>query len=276
MPETDYLIALEDFRLLCNEALKISNATDSRPITPGREELPTLIFAKQVAHGVAVLKLLPTLEKGKTELRDVSSVFCLARCMLETYYAFHHICIESVSPEELEFRYALWEYHSKVEFLKMVESLNSNDPDIPEQKKVIEILKQKLLSSSFFKTLPKSQKKTLPDGKQGFYLTTEEIARRAGIPENYHKGVYHFLSNYTNTLGFSVRQLKNFQAGDPKSLGLLQTALVYSTIFLVFSIRDFLKLFPEQNEKMDAKTFEIIKKWEETFSEIKEIYAPRA
>ncbi len=276
MSDTDYLNALEDFRLLCNEALKISIATDTRSITPGREELPTLIFAKQVAHGIAVLKLLPTLEKGKTELQDVPSVFCLTRCMLETYYAFHHICIENVSPEELEFRYALWEYHSKCEFLKMVESLNPNDPDIPEQKKVVEILKQKLLSSSFFKTLSKPQKKTLPDGKQGFYLTTEEIAKRADIPENYHKGVYKFLSNYTQTLGFSVRQLKNFQAGDSKSSGLLQTALVYSTIFLIFSIRDFLKLFPDQNEKIDAKTSEIIKKWEETFSEIKDLYAPRA
>lgn len=256
-----YKKSRNDFQFLLGEAFQVSSKTANVQLSSKKEEIAVVLFAKQVLDASAIKKLLPALE-GK-EIWFVPSVISLVRVMMETYYAFHHLCIENVSPEELAFRLALWKYHSESERLEMVKFINPKSDKIEAHQKLLSKLKQELENSSFFQHNIKIPKKDILKGESGFYLSTSERAFRAGIAKNYHKGVYKFLSNYVHTFGFSYIQMLSFNAGDEDSFNILRITIEWAVLFLAFCLRDYLILFPELGKNIDSRINEVIKKWDD-------------
>ncbi len=261
MPE-NYLEDLKKFDMLCKAATKLSIDTHGRKVDSWREEYGSRIFGKIVATAIAILKLLPESQLfnliGNFKIWDISSISVLARSLLETYNIFYYLIIQEIENDELEFRFIVWNLHSQVERLKMLDLIKSKHPEIEMIKNDIQKWKYKLENNSFYQALTNDQKKDFRKGKKGIFLTNTQISEKAGIDPDYYKSTYKSLSSYVHTFPFSISQIAFFKFGDPDSLSLLNTVLQDTTGYLSLSVRDFVKMVPDQKSCLSSDIFEII------------------
>lgn len=246
--------------------MKLSIATEGRIVSTWREEYGSHIFGKICVTAIAILKLFPKsafyLAKNNMEVWDISSVCILTRSLIDTFNVFYYLIIEQVDNDELEFRFLLWNLHSECERLEMLQLLKSTNPKLDEIKQHVENLKNELKNNKFYQKLdPKNQKK-YSSGKIGIFLTNSQISKKAGINPNYYKAVYKYLSNYVHTYPFSISQIAKFDAKDAESLKLFEPVVGYCTGYLCLSIRDFVKMVPDQSKNLSAEIIKTIENWE--------------
>jgi hypothetical protein len=267
-----YLESLNDYDKLSNMCTQLSINTHKRKVKTWREEYGSYIFAKIVAHSIAILKLLPNSKlfelPNNFRVWDISSLAVLVRALIDTYNSFYYLIIDEVDENELNFRYLLWHNHSENERLRMLRSLGSVNAGIKEIEKKIEDYKEKLLSNTFYNGLVSGREKTqFRKGEVGISLTNSQISKRSGISVNYYKSTYKYLSSYTHTYSFSINQIAAFKADDEDSLDLIKTLVDTASGYLSFAIRDYVKLFPDQKNKI-AEVKTIIDVWIHVISKI--------
>lgn len=258
---------LNDLEFLFSETFKLSARTTGRQVKTQREEIGSYIFAKIVITIKSILKLLPRSSLAKAndkdfEFWDISSVNVLTRALIDTYNVFYYLTIDDIPKSERNFRFALWEYHSEVERLKMLELIGSQNQRVQNLRSQINNLKNNLLNNTFYKSLKSTVQKGLKKGEKGIYLTNAEISKRAGIPPSYYRAIYKYLSNYVHTFSFSISQLRIFKAGDSESLHLLKTTIEYCILYTSLAVRDFVKIFPDQGNYLPARARKIILIWQ--------------
>lgn len=246
-----YLQSVKDYEKLCDACIKLSINTHHRKVETWREEYGSHIYAKIATHSVALLKLIPESSLFKLpnnfEVWDVSSLAVLVRALMETYYVFHYLIIEEIPEEELEFRFILWHLHAESERLRMLKAIGSTNPKIGTVEKDIAALKAKLLQNSFYLTKNSDARSKYRKGEEGIALSNSQISEKAGISINYYKSTYKFLSSYTHTFPFSIQQVSTFKVDDEESINLLKGLVDISLGYISFAIRDYVKLFPDQD-----------------------------
>lgn len=247
-----YLQSVKDLEQMVDTCINLSNNTHKREVSSWREEYGSYIFAKIVVHSIAILKMTPN--SGLFEIPnnfkvwDISSLAVLLRALIETYNVFFYLIIDEVDETELEFRFLLWHLHSECERLRMLQSIGSTNPVIKNVEKDIEDFRTKLLNNDFFKRKNSKERSPYRKGEVGIALTNSQISEKAGISVNFYKSAYKFLSSYTHTFPFSIQQIAVFKADDEESLNLINTIVETASGYLSFSIRDFVKIFPDQKE----------------------------
>jgi Family of unknown function (DUF5677) len=269
-----YLESLKDYDKLSNICTQLSINTHKRIVETWREEYGSYIFAKIVAHSIAILKLLPNSKlfelPNNFRVWDISSLAVLVRALIDTYNSFYYLIIDEVDETELNFRYLIWHLHSENERLRMLRALGSVNPAINEIEKNIEEYKGKLLSNTFYDSLVSREKTQYRKGEVGISLTNSQISERSGISINYYKSTYKYLSSYTHTYSFSINQIAAFKAGDEESLDLIKTQVDTASGYLSFAIRDYVKLFPDQ-ESTIVEVKVIIDVWLDVLSNLANI-----
>jgi Family of unknown function (DUF5677) len=199
---------------------------------------------------------------------DIASLATLVRSVIDSYYVFFYLTIDECSEDEVDFRYFLWNYHAEKQRIDMLKRMKSENPIIDQILKNIENLKSNLLSNKFYNSLGTDTKKKIRKGKIGILLTNTELSKRAGIDPDYYKSTFNYLSAYVHGFPFASTQLAAFRAGSEESLELIKVIIDYCTGYISVAIRDFIKLLPEQSDKIDKKTKFLVEMWEYIFKNI--------
>ncbi len=76
--------------------------------------------------------------------------------------------------------------------------------------------------------------------------SNNKIAQKSGFDYGVYKSTYEYLSKYVHSDSYCLDQLVVFTAGSEDAYHLIGTTLDYLIIILSFSIRDFIKIHPEQ------------------------------
>ncbi|MFQ5791255.1 MAG: DUF5677 domain-containing protein [Acidobacteriota bacterium] len=231
------------FAALTEMVCTLSSTTTGKIAENRRQAEGSLIFAKLCLHALAISRLLPA-QAPRPGIWDLPSVCVLTRVLMETYYVFFYLCADIVNQDEENFRFALWQYHSEAERLRMLQTFGSRDPRLAELRHNVEQLKDRLLDDAFYKSLKLSQRRRLRNGERGLHLTNAELSARARIEPNYYRSVYKLLSQYVHTYSFSISQIAAFRADDPQSEIILATGVDVAVNYLGLAIRDFVTLFP--------------------------------
>lgn len=262
MDDDKYLEDLRTFESLCQTANNLSIATGGREVSSQREEYGSHIFGKICVTGIAILKLLPKSvfysSPKDLQIWDISSVCILARSLIDTYNIFHYLIIQEVDNVELEFRFVVWNLHSEAERLKMLELSKSKSEKLAKIRQDIEGFKVKLKNNKFYQRLDLKEQRKYYSGEKGVFLKNTDISRNAGINPDYYKSIYKYLSQYVHTYPFSISQITQFNASDTESQKLFEPIIEYSTGYLGLSIRDFLKIFPDQSVNIPPEITQII------------------
>jgi len=264
--ESKYSEILEELSQLATFANEVSARTQGRPVTNQSNEWASYIFAKICVHVISLQKLVPTglapVRSGFTEIWDISSICTLVRVIIDAFFSMYYIAAENISEKERIFRTCLWNYHSEKHRLDMLRHIRSTSPKLKNLTDQVKQLKEELERNPIYPTLDSELKRKSRKGNLALHLTNSELSERSKINPGYYKAAYSFLSSYIHTYPFSLSQLQQFRAGNPDSLHLISTALNYCVIFLSITIRDFVRLFPDQEKFMPTEIEEIIKKWE--------------
>lgn len=269
--EKRYSESLKTLEELCKIAIELSNATSGRTVDSWQKEYGSHIFGNICMKIVSILKLLPKSSFYQTvnnvEFWDMSSVCILTRSLIEAYNVFYYLSIDETDKDGLEFRYLFWNLSEDCERLNMLEQINSKNTEVSRRN--MEEFKEKIKNNEFYK---KCDKKIFNERKKyGIFLTNNQISEKAGII-NYYKSTYKYLSNYVHICPLSISQIAAFKANDAESIGILTTVINEATAYFCLCIRDFVKLFPDQVDKLNPQVAETIETWEYSIKECEKEY----
>jgi predicted DNA-binding protein YlxM (UPF0122 family) len=118
--------------------------------------------------------------------------------------------------------------------------------------------KTRLEASPFFQTLSNKQRKNLLNGHDSKFLTQSEIADRAGVSRKYLATCYKYCSNFIHTSPMAVAMMNTFRAGTPVGLERFKYVSELATAFMALTIRDFVRVVPDQREQVEGATWDII------------------
>ena len=258
---------VSDLDDLCTCMMRISAETEGRPADWRMQHL-SLVFSKFCATCISFLRLMPRSSfyapsKG-IQLWDLSSAASLCRNLIEAYYILVYVSSKPIDEESGQFREVLWEYHAAFERHEMLRVALPDSKRLPEISAVLEKHKIKLRGMRQFQCLSFGHQKALLDGKDFKLSSNIELTRAAGISENYYRARYRYCSTFAHTSPFSISQLNSFRAGAAESERVLATLVGTATGYTALAIRDFVRLVPDQESKLDAKITRCISIWQET------------
>ena len=259
--------AVSDLDYLCNCMMGISIETEGRP-ADWRIQQSSLVFAKCCATCISFLRLIPNSDfyapSKNIQLWDLSSAASLCRNLIEAYYILVYVGSESIDKELGEFREALWEYHTAFERHEMLRVALPNSKRLSETLAALEKAHALLQEMRKFQSLSPGHQKRLLEGKDFKLSSNIELTRIAGISEKYYRARYRYCSTFAHTSPFSISQLSFFRAGAVESERILSTLVGTATGYTALATRDFVRLVPDQEVKLDAKIKECIAVWQET------------
>jgi len=192
---------------------------------------------------------------------DLPSVASLVRNIIETYHVFFYIT-EDVSDDEREAREALWRFHETAERLKALQL------GVPCSKRIEQLEKEyierrtRLEASAFFQKLPNKQRTNLLSARDSKFSSQSEIADRAGVSRKYLASCYKYCSNFIHTSPMSVAMMNAFRAGTPEGSQRFKYVSEIATAFMALTIRDFVRLAPDQRDSIEPKIWDTIRIWE--------------
>ncbi len=272
---TDYPQSVLKFETLTDTALTMAMAVSSS-YTQERLRLGANLFGKICMHATVILRLLPKSLYSKTVnhtvTRDLSSVCALIKILIDNYYLFYYLIAQDVGENELGFRFCLWNYHSMLDqkqFLKL---------QMPESLKIAEIdtkfrvLAMQLFNNSFYLILEASNFNGIKDkvskikaGQLGIFYDNSEVANVMGLNSQAYQAVFSYLSSHVNTEPLAVVQWSAFRGDDAESLQTLRTVVDFCSDYLSFTLRDMVKIFPDQKVYLTSEISRQINHWEEVF-----------
>jgi hypothetical protein len=259
--------SVQTLEALCQCAISLSMRTQGRPTSDWQVLEGSTIFAMNCLTCISLLRLVPISSfyrpVEKLDAWDLASVASLVRNIIETYFVLFYV-LEQVSESESEARHCLWRFHESSERLKALRLGVPSSQRIAELEKEYLHRKKQLESSSFFQSLPTKQRKSLLDGRESKFLTQREIACRAGVSQKYLASCYKYCSNFIHTAPMSVAMMSAFRAGTPEGRERFKYASELATAFIALTIRDFVRVVPDQSNHIDSRIWEVILVWEGT------------
>ena len=251
---------------LVAELLKLSNGTMGRT-TDWRGQQASLAFAKVGITCMTFLRLIPGSSHygpaGQWAVWDLSAAASQCRNLIEAYHLLCYLVQEPGTVEERAFRQRLWEYHEEYERHEM---LRAGVPDSKHLGRVAQEVagrRARLEASPVFQKLSAGNRQRLLEAKDFKLEGPVELSRRAGVSENYYRSTYKYCSAFSHSAPFSLSQLDDFRAGAPEAEHVLGTLVNQACGYTALAIRDFMKLFPDQDAVVDAQTKVVIAFWED-------------
>ncbi len=262
-PYTKYYENLKDFEELLAFGEVFSNSLIGTKPNNTNEVYGERIFVKLLCHGMTLVKISPSQHrKNNRELWDISSVYAIARALIETFDAMSYIALSGGSESQNEFRLLFWKLHAEARRLDMLNKIGSSHPQIDKVQDDISALQKQVLNHSCINTCSKQVVVGVENGKyQPYHLTQRERNEESGVNHEYHNAVTMHLSSHVHTHPFSVHQIIEFKAGNEECIGLMGIALQYSSSFLAKAISGMQQLFPACDPKINESTISLIKQW---------------
>jgi|GEM_PF-3735595 len=179
---------------------------------------------------------------------DPTSVFTLIRSQFETYLAFNHLFINSLSDEEqLITRFSLWILCG----VKSKHKLNwdeteKNKKDLEIGNETITAATEDIKSTELFKNLSDTNKRKFFEAKNFQviienntlkYVSWEEMSQRAGISEDFLQ-LYNMLSINAHPTYPSLLQIRDMHK-NTMHIDLVKIGIGFVQFLIAFMIRDY-------------------------------------
>lgn len=255
-----------DMHALLDQCALISQSLASHKSDSQREHNAKLIFSKLVGHGISMYRLAPSgiipEKPNSTEFWDVSSLFCLARALVESFDALAYVAIEEVTEEERSFRVCLWQLHAEDRKLHALKLIQSQRPELVSLATNIDILRNQLSALPFVGQLNKEARSEVFGRKiPPFHIRAPERNRRNGVNHEYYTASYILLSAHTHSYPMAIDQLAAFQAGDEESLRLIALPTQYAIGFISKSLLGIYQVFSQFVPPMQENVRDIVETW---------------
>ena len=208
-PSLQYGSAVEELESALVRSTNISRDCAGIESPTSAHYFASVLFTSLCVRGMSLALLVPhsPFAQKSIEQWDFASVAGVARSILEVRLAFFYLCVESLSKEQWEFRWNLFNLHDCMTRVHLFEELRSSDVDAFRDQ--AEDLRQRLKKNSHFVGLPPKQQAHLLTGSKAYSVPTEEIAVAAGMDLNLFRVLYRFYSAQLH--GFP---LSFYRAGD--------------------------------------------------------------
>jgi hypothetical protein len=257
--------SVQTLEALCHCAISLSITTQGRPASNWHLVEGSTIFARNCLTCVSLLRLIPISSfyrpVEKLDAWDLPSAASLVRNIIETYHVFFYIT-EHVPEEECEARKALWRFHETAERLKALELGVPSSKGIESLKKEYSKRKARLEACSFFQGLSNKQRAKFGTGSHSKFLNQYEIAERASVSRKYLASCYKYCSNFTHTSPMAISMMNAFRAGTPEGRERFKYVSELAAAFMALTIRDFVRLVPDQRDQIVEATWETIQLWD--------------
>lgn len=263
----DYRTKVREFDAVLEHGKAASAAVTGLTLDAPHASYGEQIFVKLLAHGIALRRLAPDPgQQPPRELWELPSMAALARCVIEAHDAFEYIAGHPVSDVERGFRIRLWELHDATRRLKTLAAMGSTDRALHGIRADAARLQLALEGHEHMATLPADAQATLRlrlrrNDPPDFHLGRRQRCELSGVDADWHDALTMQLSQYVDTLPFSVHQLQQVQAATPEALRLMAQPLVFALPFLARVIHGMELLLPGRMPAPPSRTARTMAAW---------------
>jgi hypothetical protein len=234
VPSASYKGELDRLHSALLRCMKLSRDQVGKvPANFRQKQAPTLLLAI-LDKAITISKIAPYFIPSQHHFGhwDYSSMFAIARTILELRATFHYICIDPCSDDEWTCRWSLLELHDCEARRRFFEASEGSPENLDLFEKMADRLREQLRGNEFFRTL-KNQGKLLK-GQTAHIHAIEEIFERSGEKKN-HFRVFHILfSNHLHGLPMSYFRLDELddrrESGFPSEKEEIYTGLCLSFV----------------------------------------------
>lgn len=252
---------------LCDCAIHVSMNTQGRP-TDWRGAKASVLFAKLCMTCIGFLRFIPNssfyVPAKSLPLLDLSSAASLCRNLIEAYYVLLYVSATPQDEEDCEFRQALWDYHTEFERYEMLRVALPSSKTLPKAVALLAQCRTRLEKSPVFQRLSKGHQAKLLEGDSFKLSSSIELSRAAGISEKYYRAQYKYCSTFAHSSPYSISQMESL-ADAPDTEHVWGMLVNIATGYTALAIRDFIRLFPDQEDKLPDTVKESISLWEDMF-----------
>lgn len=236
-----------DQRRNFDHVLAATRAIDKRASTMDAPTAPAYVGAimltRALGNAVAIDKVAPKLE-DRAGFYDFVSVAVLLRALAESYLVFRYVSVEPASPEDLEFRDALMDYHHCCKHLRLAKQLRAEGVTVEHAVSRKEGARVRLEANAWFQSQPKEARRRQLDGQDFLHRKLEQIAQAAKIHPGVWGAVWAYLSQLAHSAPMSIKLMSVSRATKPDVPQTLAFLMAHSSAFLAKLLMDFAELYP--------------------------------
>lgn len=242
-----------DFEKALSAAIRLSNGVMDTPATRSTA-IASQLLAQNAITGLSIASFIDPVRKtnipglpSNSKVYDLSSLFILTRGLIEAYLTLFYIAVEPIADSKRDFRLLWWDWHEINERLWALERMGSTNAKLDIYRKSKGELISKISTHPEYSLLPPGLKKEFEKNKrpkEASFMTKAEIAETAGIHPNQFQVIYKLCSQYTHAQPLAVSVLLGLSTVSPELPSLFRVATRQATSYLLFTVRDFIKIFP--------------------------------
>ena len=258
-----YLAILHKFDGILCYAKEVSSKLTGRTVGEQWEAYADAIYTKLVCHAISLRVLTPSLSPpGETQLWDVASCSAVARSLIEAYDALAYIAFQGVSPSERRFRVCLWELHDQQRRLRMLERIQSTNPEVDAIRLRAKQLSEDLAAYSEYAAASNDLRAKVTRGDAPpIHFSQRDSNAASNVNHDFYTTATMYLSQFVHTLPMSVHQLMHFRAGEPEALHACALPVQYSMAFLAKAVAGMTAAFPEAAVPAKPEIHSAIELW---------------
>ncbi|HEY1718816.1 MAG TPA: hypothetical protein VGH42_11075 [Verrucomicrobiae bacterium] len=251
-------------------AIHVSQALEKLP-TDRVGEIASHLVTQNVVTGLSISLLIHPLQRtgipglpATFTVTDLPSLCILTRGVVETYLTLFYLAIQPISIAEREFRLLWWDWHEVNERIWSLSRIGSKAKGLETFRKKRSELRPSITKHPNYSCLPDrlmqefEQKRPPSDA---VLMKKAEIAEAAGIHPDQFRVLYKSLSQYAHAQPVAVSTLLSLSATSPEIELHFGLAARYATSYLLFSVRDLIKIFPQGRNFTDEKFWKLVAIW---------------
>lgn len=259
-----------DFEKVLSAAIHVSDGIMGIPTTR-HIAVGSQLLVQNILTGISIASFVDPVTRANipalpanSKVYDLSSLYILTRGLIEAYLALFYIAVEPIADSEREFRLLWWDWHEINERIWSLELIGSTNPKLNPYKKRKSELFLKVSNHAMYSILPTDLKNEFERGRRprdASFLTKAKIAQAAGIHEDQFHVVYKWCSQYAHAQPLAVSVLLGLSSASPELTPLFRLAIRHATSYLLFTVRDFIKIFPQGQGLVGQDFLDLVSFW---------------
>ena len=273
-----------DFGIALLAAIRVSDgAMGTR--TSRAVAIASQLLAQNVITGLTIASLIDPNRKTNIpgispscKIFDLSSLCILTRGLIEAYLTLFYIAVQPVADDVREFRLLWWNWHEINERILGVEYIGSANPKLGIYKKRKNELRVKLSNHPAYASLPSKFRgafEKMKPPRDALLMEKVKIAEASGIHPNQYRFVYKHCSEYAHAQPLAVSVLQGLSTTSPELPSLFRLTTRQATSFLLFTVRDFLTVFPQGQALVSREFLSLADFWGDIHKETQIQISPR-
>jgi len=238
----------DDCRALLGFLIKLGESLKGHQPQNRRLVDSELLTQKIVFHTCSILYLsrgtrLDDIPETSISFVDHASIQVVARALLESVWAFHHIFAEPKTEDELAFRYCCWMLAGFVQREQFPAMTDWGREQLARDKQATSHYREELQRTELFEGLNPRDKRRALNGKlwrpQSLRATAEAFLGRSFGP-----AIYAWLSSYQHADALSAVQIRAVDSHE-RQQHMAESSLLLVGVSLSQMIKAYLRLWPQ-------------------------------